>query len=96
MPDAASEQRGTRKERRGVVVSKSGDRSVVVRVERRGPHPFYGKVVRQAKKYHTHDAANAARVGDEVRIVECRPLSRLKRWRVAEVLRTGQGGAAEA
>jgi small subunit ribosomal protein S17 len=85
MTDGASRPRGVRKERTGKVISKSGAQSVVVLVERRKPHPFYGKVVRHRKKYHAHDEQNAASVGDSVRIVECRPLSRLKRWRVVEV-----------
>jgi small subunit ribosomal protein S17 len=87
MPDVVTKKRGVRKERKGVVVKKSGDKSLVVRVERRGPHPFYGKVIRSAKKYHAHDEANLAQVGDAVRIVECRPISRLKRWRLVEVIK---------
>jgi small subunit ribosomal protein S17 len=79
--------RGVRKERKGVVVSRSGDKSVVVLVERREPHPLYHKVVRSASKFHVHDERNAAKVGDSVRIVEARPMSRLKRWRLVEVLR---------
>ena len=87
-PAAAAEAAGPRhrrKIRRGVVVSKSGDKTIVVRCERRRPHPKYGKVLREFKKYHAHDAANAAKVGDAVEIVECRPLSRLKRWRLVAV-----------
>lgn len=87
MPEVETNKRGSRKERNGVVVSKSGDKSVVVRVERRVPHPFYGKVIRQVSKFHVHDEANAASVGDRVRIVECRPMSRLKRWRLVEVVK---------
>ena len=87
MPEVVTNKRGSRKERKGVVVSKSGDKSVVVRVERRVPHPFYGKVIRQFRKFHVHDEANAAAVGDRVRIVESRPISRLKRWRLLEVLK---------
>lgn len=87
MPEVVTSKRGSRKERKGVVVSKSGDKSVVVRVERRVPHPFYGKVMRQTKKFHVHDEANAASVGDTVRIVECRPMSRLKRWRLVDVVK---------
>ena len=81
-----SENRGVRKERQGVVVSKSGDKSLVVMVERRRPHPFYGKVMRVQRKFHAHDEANAAKVGDVVRIEECRPMSRMKRWRLVEVV----------
>jgi small subunit ribosomal protein S17 len=78
-----SKERGSRKTRRGVVVSRSGDKSVIVRTERRLPHPEYGKVIRLYKKFHVHDERNDAKVGDTVEIVECRPLSRTKRWRLA-------------
>lgn len=71
--------------RRGRVASKSGDKSVVVVVERRVRHPLYGKTVRHTRKYHVHDAGNEARVGDRVTIVECRPVSKLKRWRLLKV-----------
>lgn len=80
--EAAKARRGVRKTRTGVVISRSGDKSVVVRGERRLPHPVYGKVVRQFKKYHCDDAKNECKVGDTVEIVECRPLSKTKRWRV--------------
>ena len=66
----------------GVVVSDKGDKTVVVRVERRVLHPVYKKVVRSAKKYAAHDAENRFKVGDSVRIQECRPISKLKRWTV--------------
>jgi small subunit ribosomal protein S17 len=78
--------RGVRKERTGVVVSRGGDKFVTVDVGRHYAHPMYGKVVRSSRKYHAHDEQNAARVGDRVRIVETRPMSRLKRWRVVEVI----------
>ena len=81
-PAAAKPARGVRKTRTGTVVSKSGDKSVVVRGERRLPHPVYGKVVRRFRKYHCHDEKNECKVGDIVEIVECRPLSKMKRWRV--------------
>ncbi len=87
--EPAAKARGVRKTRTGVVVSRSGDKSVVVRGERRLPHPVYGKVVRQFKKYHCEDADNACKVGDTVEIVECRPLSKTKRWRV--VARKAEG-----
>lgn len=74
--------RGSRKIRKGVVVSKSGNKSVVVQGERRERHPLYGKVVRRFKKYHAHDEDNSAKVGDTVTIMETRPLSATKRWRV--------------
>jgi small subunit ribosomal protein S17 len=78
--------RGRRKERRGVVVSTAMDKTIVVRVDTVKPHPRYKKVVRRSTKLHAHDEANAAHVGDLVRIVETRPLSKTKHWRLAEVL----------
>jgi small subunit ribosomal protein S17 len=84
MAESNSGGRGVRKEREGVVISVSGSKSVVVRVEARKRHPVYSKVIRQFAKFHAHDEKSEARVGDKVRIVETRPLSRLKRWRVIE------------
>jgi small subunit ribosomal protein S17 len=75
-------QRGRRKVRIGVVVSDKADKTVVVKVERRLPHPLYGKGVAHTKKYHAHDEKNEYKVGDTVRITETRPLSKTKRWRV--------------
>ena len=66
----------------GVVVSDKGDKTVVVAVERRVMHPIYKKFIRRSKKYHAHDAQNKHKVGDAVRIQECRPVSKLKRWEV--------------
>ncbi|MGA0346473.1 MAG: 30S ribosomal protein S17 [Alphaproteobacteria bacterium] len=66
----------------GIVVSDSADLTVSVRVERRVKHPIYGKFIRQSKKYAAHDASNRFKVGDMVRIQECRPLSKTKRWEV--------------
>ena len=85
------QERGSRKTRRGVVVSRSGDKSIVVQGERRLPHPKYGKVIRQTHKYHVHDAANIAAVGDIVEIAECRPLSATKRWRLVAKVTVGEG-----
>jgi len=68
----------------GTVVSDKGDKTVVVLVERRVQHPLYGKIVRRSKKYHAHDENNAIKAGDEVRIEECAPISKLKTWRVLE------------
>jgi small subunit ribosomal protein S17 len=76
----------------GVVVSDKNDKTVVVRVERRFTHPLVKKVVRRSKKYHAHDEDNICKVGDQVRIEECRPLSKLKTWRV--VANVTQQGAA--
>ena len=66
----------------GVVVSNANEKTAVVRIERRVAHPRYGKVVRLTKKYHAHDEDNACQVGEVVRIEECAPISRKKRWRV--------------
>ena len=70
----------------GVVVGDKADKTVTVQVERRFAHPLYGKQVAKTKKYHAHDEENQFRVGDTVRIVETRPLSKMKRWRVAELI----------
>ena len=79
-------ERGRRQERRGVVVSDKGDKTIIVKVDVIKSHPKYKKVVRSTVKFHAHDEANTAGVGDTVRIVETRPLSKLKRWRLAEVV----------
>lgn len=79
-----TEERGNRKVRKGKVTSKSGEKSVIVQGERRELHPKYGKVIRRFKKYHAHDEANTAKVGDTVTIVETRPLSATKRWRIVK------------
>jgi small subunit ribosomal protein S17 len=78
--------RGTRKERRGVVVSAAMDKTIVVRVDTVKPHPVYKKIVRRSSRLHVHDEANVAKPGDLVRVVETRPLSKTKHWRLAEVL----------
>ncbi|MCD6345242.1 MAG: 30S ribosomal protein S17 [Anaerolineae bacterium] len=78
--------RERRKHLVGVVVSDKMDKTAVVRVERRYRHPLYKKVVRSSKKYMAHDEKNACRIGDKVRIVESRPLSRHKRWMVEDIL----------
>ena len=74
--------RGARKVRKGQVVSKMGVKSVVVEVTYREQHPVYGKVIIRRKKYHAHDEADTAKVGDAVTIMETRPLSATKRWRI--------------
>ncbi|HEX8430840.1 MAG TPA: 30S ribosomal protein S17 [Longimicrobium sp.] len=84
--DQAQDERGRRKTRVGVVVSDKGDKTVVVKVERRFAHALYGKQVTRSKKYHAHDEQNEYHVGDTVRITETRPLSKLKRWRVSELI----------
>lgn len=68
----------------GVVVSDKVDKTIVVRVERRFIHPVLKKTIRRAKKYHAHDEANSKKAGDIVRIQECRPISKLKRWELIE------------
>ncbi len=78
--------RGMRKRRIGVVTSAKMDKTAVVAVERTLRHPKYGRIVKSTKKYYAHDEDNSVREGDRVLIVETRPLSRLKRWRVAEIL----------
>ena len=78
--------RNRRKSRIGVVVSDKSDKTVTVRVERRFAHPLYGKQVAKTKKYQAHDEHNEYKVGDTVRMVETRPLSKTKRWRVAELI----------
>jgi len=77
---------GRRQERRGVVVSDKGDKTIVVKVDVIKSHPKYKKVIRRTAKFHAHDEANTAGVGDTVRIVETRPLSKTKRWRLAEIV----------
>lgn len=79
-------KRGQRKVRIGRVVSDKMDKTVVVAVETFVRHPLYGKVVRRTKKFKAHDENNACRIGDKVRIMETRPLSKEKRWRVVEIL----------
>lgn len=79
--------RRQRKTREGAVVSDRMDKTIVVSIERRFAHPLYGKQVKRHKKYYAHDEDNAARVGDVVRIMETRPLSKNKRWRLIEVVR---------
>lgn len=80
-----------RKRRVGVVVSDKMDKTIVVRVERKAWHLRYKKVIRKFKKYYAHDEKNECRVGDVVEIEECRPLSRLKRWRLVQILQRAQG-----
>ena len=77
----------------GTVVSDKPDKTVVVRVERRVKHPLYGKIIRLSKKYHAHDQDNAYRAGEQVRIEECAPISKLKSWSVID--RIGEAKAVE-
>ena len=78
--------RGRRQERRGVVVSDAMDKTIVVKVDTIRSHPKYKKVIRRSIKFHAHDEQNSAHVGDVVRIVETRPLSKTKHWRLAEIV----------
>jgi small subunit ribosomal protein S17 len=78
--------RPSRKEKVGIVIADRMDKTIVVEVERREPHPIYGKIVRKVKKFYVHDEKKEARLGDKVRIIETRPISKLKRWRLGEIL----------
>ena len=79
----------------GTVVSDKGEKTVVVRVERRVKHPLYGKIIKLSKKYHAHDAANEFRAGEIVRIEECAPISKLKTWKVVDRLGVAKAAAVE-
>jgi len=83
---SAANQRGARQELFGVVTSTKMQKTIVVKVTRTVQHPLYQRVVRKAKKYYAHDETGEARVGDVVRIASTRPLSKLKRWRLKEVI----------
>ena len=80
--------RGTRKTRVGEVISSGMNKTIVVRTVTRVPHAKFGKIVKQQKKFYAHDEENKAKSGDTVRIMETRPLSKLKRWRLVEVVRS--------
>src|SRR4029450_5937377 len=79
----------------GTVVSDKGDKTVVVRVERRVKHPLYGKIIKLSKKYHAHDEANAYKSGEQVRIQECAPVSKLKSWEVIDRIGAAKAVAVE-
>ena len=81
-----SEERNTRKVRQGIVVSAVNDKTIVVSVAERMPHPVYKKMMTTTKKFHAHDENNEAGVGDTVTIMETRPLSKDKRWRLVEII----------
>lgn len=80
------ETRNLRKTRQGVVVSNKMDKTIVIAAEFKEKHPIYGKFVRKTKKYHVHDEKNEANVGDTVLIMETRPLSKTKRWRLVQIV----------
>ena len=79
----------------GTVVSDKGDKTVVVRVERRVKHPLYGKIIKLSKKYHAHDEANVFKAGEQVRIEECAPISKLKTWTVLDRIGAAKAAAVE-
>jgi len=83
---SAANDKAVVKERIGEVISAKMDKTIVVRVERRFPHPQFKKIVRFRKKFYAHDGDKQAKLGDTVRIAECRPLSKLKRWKLVEVI----------
>jgi small subunit ribosomal protein S17 len=80
------EKRNLRKERTGLVVSNKMDKSIVVQIERRFKHPIYGKFVKKSKKFIAHDEKNECNIGDTVRIMETRPISKNKNWRLVEII----------
>ncbi len=79
-------KRNLRKERTGVVTSNKMDKSITVSVERRKKHPMYGKFIKLTRKFHAHDENNDCNIGDTVRIMETRPLSKTKNWRLVEII----------
>ena len=82
----AEETRNLRKVRQGVVVSDVNDKTIVVKIQERKAHPIYKKMMTSTKKFHAHDENNEAHIGDTVRIMETRPLSKMKRWRLVEII----------
>ncbi|MBA3671038.1 MAG: 30S ribosomal protein S17 [Gemmatimonadaceae bacterium] len=86
MTNETDTDRNARKSRTGLVVSDKMQKTVVVAIERRVPHPVYGKMVTRTRRLKAHDEENSAKVGDTVRIVETRPLSKDKRWRLVEIV----------
>lgn len=85
MAETPQESIAARKTRLGIVVSDARDKTITVRIDSARTHPVYGKIVRRSSKLHAHDEQNEARVGDTVRVMECRPLSAQKRWRLVEI-----------
>ncbi|MBR5259624.1 MAG: 30S ribosomal protein S17 [Eggerthellaceae bacterium] len=81
-----TEERNLRKVRQGTVVSAVNDKTIVVAVKERKPHPIYGKMITSTKKFHAHDENNECGLGDTVKIMETRPLSKMKRWRLVEIV----------
>ena len=83
----AEEKKGHKNEKVGEVVSTKMTKTIIVQVSRRVPHPLYKRIITKRKKFYAHDEESRAKLGDVVRIIECRPLSKLKRWRLGEVMR---------
>jgi small subunit ribosomal protein S17 len=96
MSSSASDSRNTRKTIQGFVTSRSGNKSVKVTIPYKIPHPLYHKVINRKTVVHAHDEKNETKVGDKVEIMETRPISRLKRWRVVSVVQSAVGATAEA
>ena len=96
MPETTPPQRGHRKERVGIVLPSKMTKTIVVEVQRRFSHPRFQKVVTAYRKLYAHDEQSQAKPGDRVRIIETRPLSRLKRWRLAEILERSAEAAPSA
>ena len=86
MSTVETKERGNRKERTGVVVSDVQNKTIVIEVTRRTTHPRYKKVIKVKKKYTAHDEKNEAKIGDTVRVGETRPMSKVKRWRLLEII----------
>ena len=87
MAEVITEKQGHKNEKIGEVISTKMAKTIVVEVTRRVPHPVYKRIVSKRKKFYAHDEAQTANVGDQVKIIEARPLSRLKRWQLGEILR---------
>lgn len=85
-----TDERNSRKVRQGIVVSDVNDKTCVVKIEERKPHPIYGKMMTSTKKFHAHDENNEAHIGDTVQIMETRPLSKMKRWRLVKIIEKAQ------
>jgi small subunit ribosomal protein S17 len=83
----AEDKKGHKNEKVGEVVSIKMTKTIIVQVSRRVPHPLYKRIITKRKKFYAHDEESRAKLGDVVRIIECRPLSKLKRWRLGEVVR---------
>jgi small subunit ribosomal protein S17 len=95
-PSGATQKKtGTKNEKVGQVVSAKMTKTIVVEVTRRVPHPVYKRIINKRRKFYAHDEQQTAQVGDTVRIIECRPMSKLKRWRLGEVLRKAVQVAVE-